>query len=168
MLGRGLYQGDGIGLVDDKGRVAIPAALRATLASNAPKEGGKNGGTVVVGPHRNPEFKCLVAYDQGYLDILAEQMSRLEAAQTGPDGEFDFNIKRRAAAGEASPFDGSGRFIMPAFPRFYAGIGEHAYFYGVFDWIEIWDPRTLVETPGMAENVKAACRFHMMQKGVTL
>ena len=168
MLGRGRYQGDGIGLVDDKGRVAIPAALRATLAANAPKDGGKNGGTIIVAPHQNTSTKCLVAYDPGYTDILAEQMDRREAAHAGPDGEFDYNIKRRAAAGEAVPFDGSGRFIMPGFPRFYAGIAEHAFFYGVFDYIEIWDPRTLIDTDGMAENVKAAARYHMTQKGVTL
>ena len=168
MLVRGRYQGDGIGLVDDKGRVAIPAALRATLAANAPKADGKTGGTIIVGPHQNPATKCLIAYDTGYLDILAEQLDRREAAFTGPDGEFDYNIKRRAAAGEGVPFDGSGRFIMPAFPRFYAGIGEHAYFYGTLDYIEIWDPKTLIETDGMADNVKAAARFHMMQKGVML
>ena len=28
------YQGDGIGLVDDKGRCAIPASLRQALAAN--------------------------------------------------------------------------------------------------------------------------------------
>jgi MraZ protein len=57
---------------------------------------------------------------------------------------------------------------MPAFPRFYAGIGEHAFFYGVLDYIEIWDPRVLIETETMAENVKAAARFYMMQKGLAL
>jgi MraZ protein len=168
VVGRGRYQGDGIGLVDDKGRVAIPNALRATLATNAPKADGKSGGTIVVGPHQNPDNKCLVAYDPGYVDILAEQLDRREAAHTGPDGEFDYNIKRRAASGEAVPFDGSGRFIMPAFPRFYAGITNHAFFFGVFDYIEIWDPQTLIDTGSMPANVKAACRFYMMQKGVAL
>ena len=58
---RGRYQGHGIGLVDDKGRVAIPNALRATLQHNAPRPDGKDGGTIIVGPH---EFHdCLVAYD---------------------------------------------------------------------------------------------------------
>ncbi len=166
MSNRGRYQGDGIGLVDDKGRVAIPAALRATLAANAPKDGGKSGGTVIVGPHQNPAYKCLIAYDQGYLDIMAEQLDRREAANTGPDGEFDYNIKRRAAVGEAVPFDGSGRFIMPAFPRFYANIGEHAYFYGTLDYIEIWNPAALVANASMPEQVRDAARFHMMQKGI--
>jgi MraZ protein len=163
---RGRYQGDGIGLVDDKGRVAIPSALRATLAANAPKADGKSGGTIVIGAHqKNP---CLIAYDPGYLDVLAAQLDKREAEHTAPDGEFDYNIKRAGASGEAVPFDGSGRFIMPAFPRFYAGIGEHAFFYGVLDYIEIWDPRTLIELDDMPRVVKAMAKFHMAQKGIAL
>ena len=90
------------------------------------------------------------------------------AGGAGPGGEFDYNIKRRAAAGEAVPFDGSGRFIMPAFPRFYASIGEHAFFYGVLDYIEIWDPATLIATDGMPPVVKEMARFYMAEKGVQL
>nr|WP_233150628.1 division/cell wall cluster transcriptional repressor MraZ [Sphingomonas sp. BT553] len=165
-MNRGRYQGDGIGLVDDKGRVAIPSALRATLAANAPKADGKTGGTIIIGAHQ--KNRCLVAYDSGYLDILAERLDRREAENTSADGEYDYNIKRRAAAGEAVPFDGSGRFIMPAFPRFYAGIGEHAFFYGVLDYIEIWDPQTLIATEDMPVVVKEMARFYMQSKGIAL
>ena len=162
---RGHYQGGGIGLVDDKGRVAIPASLRQTLAANTPKANGKDGGTIVVGVHQ--KHPCLIAYDPGYVDILAEQLSHREAEHTTADGEFDYNIKRRAAAGESVPFDGSGRFIMPAFPRFHAGIGGHAFYYGVFDYIEIWDPATLMAAD-VADVQKSMCRFYMAEKGVAL
>lgn len=163
---RGRYQGDGIGLVDDKGRVAIPSALRATLSANAPKANGKDGGTIIIGAHQ--KNRCLVAYDPGYVDLLAEKLDAREAAHTSDDGEFDYNIKRRAASGEAVPFDGSGRFIMPAFPRFFAGIAGHAFFYGVLDYIEIWDPKTLIDTPEMPPVVKEMARFYMAEKGVAL
>lgn len=166
MLNRGRYQGDGIGLVDDKGRVAIPAALRGTLAANAPKANGKDGGTIIIGAHQ--KNRCLIAYDPGYVDILADKLDRREAEHTSVDGEFDYNIKRRAAQGEAVPFDGSGRFIMPAFPRFHAGIGGHAFFYGVLDYIEIWDPKTLVETPEAPELMKSMARFYMARAGADL
>ena len=165
-MSRGRYQGDGIGLVDDKGRVAIPSALRTTLAGNAPKANGKDGGTIIIGAHQ--KNRCLVAYDPGYVDVLADKLDRREAEHTGEDGEFDYNIKRRAAQGEAVPFDGSGRFIMPAFPRFHAGIGGHAFFYGVLDYIEIWDPKTLVETPEAPELMKSMARFYMSRAGVEL
>ena len=163
---RGRYQGDGIGLVDDKGRVAIPAALRSTLAANTPKSNGKDGGTIVIGAHQRN--RCLVAYDPNYIDVLAEKLDRREAENTSDDGEFDYNIKRKAASGEAVPFDGSGRFIMPRFPRFHAGIKEHALFYGVLDYIEIWDPRTLIETPDAPDIMKSMARFYMAEKGVEL
>ena len=166
MSNRGWFQGDGIGLVDDKGRVSIPAALRQTLSANYPKANGKDGGTVIVGAHR--KHRCLVAYDPGYVDVMAAELERQAAANPGADGDPDFNIKRRAAMGEAVPFDGSGRFIMPSFARFYARIRGHAFFYGVLDYIEIWDPATLIATDGYPDVVKDMAGFYMSERGVAL
>lgn len=163
---RGEYQGSGLGLVDDKGRVAIPASLRTTLAQNAPRADGKDGGTVIIGVHQRN--RCLVAYDPGFVAILKNRLDMREAGHTADDGEYDYNIKRRGANGEAVPFDGSGRFIMPGFPRFHAGIGAHAFFWGVFDYIEIWDPRTLIDTDDAPEMMKSAARFHCAEKGIAL
>ncbi len=164
MLDRGEYQGSGLGPVDDKGRVAIPSSLRNTLAGNAPKANGKDGGTVIIGAHQ--KHRCLVAYDAGYLAKLKAQLDAREERYTADDGEYDYNIKRRASSGEAVPFDGSGRFIMPGFPRHYAGIGAHAFFYGVFDYIEIWDPATLMATEGLPPIMRAEAEWHMAQKGL--
>ena len=76
MSDRGRYQGDGIGLVDDKGRVAIPSTLRTILSANAPKANGKDGGTIIIGAHQ--KNRCLVAYDPGYVALLAEKLDRRE------------------------------------------------------------------------------------------
>ena len=89
------YQGDGIGLVDDKGRCAIPASLRAALAANSPRADGKDGGTVIIGVH--PKQTCLRAYDPGYVAILRARLDAREAAHTGEDGEPNYNFKRRGA-----------------------------------------------------------------------
>ena len=62
------YQGKGLGLVDDKGRVAIPSALRTTLAKNAPRDDGKDDGSVIIAPH--PTYRCLIAYDPGFIETL--------------------------------------------------------------------------------------------------
>lgn len=166
MATRGRYQGHGIGLVDDKSRVAIPAPLRATLAANAPRADGKDGGTIVIGAHETSP--CLVAYDPAYLEIKAAQLDLHEAQHTAADGSYDWNIQRRASNGEAVPFDGSGRFIMPAFPRFHAGIGQYAFFYGSLNRIEIWDPQTLVDDPSVDPLLKKIARFYMGEKGVVL
>ena len=160
------YQGDGLGLVDDKGRVAIPSSLRAVLAANSPRADGKDGGTVIIGVHESSP--CLIAYDPGFLPILKAQLDEREANFLGEQGARNPNFKRQAAVGEAVPFDGSGRFIMPAFPRFHAKIGANAFFYGTFDLIEIWDPKTLMEAEGVPEVQKSCARFHCAQKGIAL
>jgi MraZ protein len=163
---RSLYQGGGIGLVDDKGRVAIPNSLRSTLAENAPRSDGKDGGTIIVAVHEDQP--CLVAYDPAYLrELKAELDKRIELSR-GVDGKVDHNIKRNGANGEAVPFDGSGRFIMPGFPRFHANIGPHAFFWGTFDTIEIWDPKTLLSTPGVGHAMVSACRYYCQEKGIAL
>lgn len=171
MSNRSKYLGSGIGLVDDKGRVAIPASLRSTLVANSPivegKEAGKGGGTIIVGAHQKE--RCLVAFDPGYLDRLAEDLDARERAHTADDGEFDYNIKRKGGLGaEATPFDASGRFIMPGFPRFHAEIGQHAFFWGAIDTIEIWNPKILFETDGMPAVMLSACRYYLAEKKVTL
>jgi MraZ protein len=163
---RRLYQGGGLGLVDDKGRVAIPNALRSILAENAPRPDGKDGGTIIVAVHEDQP--CLMAYDPAYLAELKMELDRRAELSRGPDGKIDPNIKRGGANGEAVPFDGSGRFIMPGFPRFHAGIGQNAFFWGTFDYIEIWDPATLLATPGVAPAMVSACRYHCQEKGIAL
>ena len=57
---------------------------------------------------------------------------------------------------------------MPEFPRFYAGIGEHAFFYGNLDAIEIWEPRALLANEAVAGNVREACAYYMHKKGIAL
>ena len=111
---KGFVSGSGIGLVDDKGRVAIPNALRSTLAQNAPRPDGKDGGTIIIAVHETE--RCLIAYDPGYVAVLKKELDARTEMSRGPDGRIDYNIKRDLANGEAVPFDGSGRFIMPGFP----------------------------------------------------
>lgn len=167
VAGRELYQGTGLQLVDGKGRVAIPAALRTSILLNSPAVDAADSPKVSISAH--PTQKCLIGCDKGWTLLQSARSTRQEEAFPLPDGEIDYNIKRKASgAGEDVGFDASGRFIMPAFPRFYAGIGEYAFFYGVYDYFEIWDPRTLVATDGPPEVMKAAARFFAAEKGITL
>lgn len=160
------YQGKGLGLVDDKGRVAIPNTLRATLAKNSPREDGKDGGTVIIAPH--PEYRCLIAYDPAYVAAWREKLEGRDQAQFEATGRSDYNILDRAGGAEPLPFDGSGRFIMPAFERRYARIGNAAVFHGSFNWITIWSPQVLIETPGIDPFLKEYVEFACEEKGIVL
>ncbi|WNO53119.1 division/cell wall cluster transcriptional repressor MraZ [Stakelama saccharophila] len=166
MAGRSAYRGVGLQGVDEKGRVAIPANLRAALERNTDADAGsKNARTFLIGAHETE--RCLVAYDEAQGDALWEQLEARERDYTGERGEIDFNILREGAgAAETAQYDSSGRFILPAFPRSYARIGRHAFFYGVLKRVEIWDPKTLLEHERAPEIMKEACRFYMAEKGI--
>src|SRR3546814_9721770 len=72
---------------------------------------------LIISTH--PKETCLIGYDLSYVTELKERLTARELAHTDADGEVDYNIKRRGSgAAEAVPFDGSGRFILPPFPRF--------------------------------------------------
>jgi MraZ protein len=165
VAGRTIYQGIGLQLVDDKGRVAIPAPLRNAVIANSAPEDMKDGPRVTIAVH--PESKCLIGYDRGWADIEYARSARREDARL--DGTHDYNALRRlSGAGEEAGFDASGRFVLAPFPRFYAGLKKYAFFYGAINYFEIWDPATLVATEDAPEVMVAAARFFMAEKGVTL
>jgi MraZ protein len=165
---RELYQGYGLQSVDEKGRVAVPASLRGSIETNNPGDGeGKPLRKLILSTH--PRENCLIGYDLRYTASLAERLTARELANPSHDGDIDYNIKRKGGgAAESLPFDASGRFILPPFPRFQAQIGAHAFFWGVLDFFEIWDPKTLIECDSATEVQKAAARFFMAEKGVAL
>jgi MraZ protein len=164
---RGIYQGYGLQGVDGKGRVAIPAALRTILMANAPSPEGKDGGSVIISTHESS--RCLVGYDSGFSRELLDSAKGRQALALSTGGALDFNLGRKVmGVAEATPFDGSGRFILPEFPRFHAEIDLYALFFGVGDYFEIWNPKTLVDAENAPEVMKAAARFFMKQKGIDL
>ena len=140
--------------------------MSTTLQHNAPRPDGKDGGTIVVGAH---EFHdCLVAYDPAYIEIRAEELDAHQRENTGADGSYDYNFQRQTMLGESVPFDGSGRFIMPGFARHHAHITAYAFFLGINNRIEIWDPATALADDKLHPTVKKMIGFYMAEKGVTL
>lgn len=164
------YRGVGLQLVDDKGRVAIPSALRATLEKNsgAPSD-TKDARVAILSAHESD--RCLIAYDEPYFDQLFAKLSERAEQFAGERGEADSNIMREGIGpGENIAFDPSGRFVLPGFLGDHAKLTKpgYAFFYGVGNVIEIWDPRTLLDHPKAPEIMKSACRYHLAEKKVTL
>ena len=161
------YLGKGIGLVDDKGRVAIPNVLRTALAHNAPRADGKDGGTVIVGIH--PDFPCLIAHDKGYIDFLRSDLARRQGESGARTGSAEYYAPRmRSASGEPVPFDGSGRFILPPAERELAEIEDVAFFLADLESFMIWNPRVLIATAGIDEAVKKQAKILCREKGIAL
>lgn len=165
--GRNSYRGYGLQQVDEKGRVAIPSPLRAALLARSPiGADGKAVTTVVLQAHeRQP---CICGYDLDFADQREadlEERARLNALE---DGAPNDDILRGGMASDELPFDTSGRFIMPGFPRKHAKIGKWAFFYGIGKYFEIWDPATLLASPNVHPNVRALVEHELAERKVVL
>ncbi|OYY72914.1 division/cell wall cluster transcriptional repressor MraZ [Sphingomonas sp. 28-63-12] len=164
---KGIYQGYALQQVDDKGRVAIPSSLRATLIARSPADGDpKDIAQIVIGVHEGDQ--CLVGYDvaQGAARFAALEARAL--AHAGPDGAPNDEILRRGMAVDTLPFDASGRFIMPSFPRKRVKIGKYAFFYGLGNHFEIWDPASLLASPRATDTMKDMVTHFLDERGEKL
>lgn len=156
-----LYEGFALQAVDEKGRVAIPADLRAAVERNSDIR------QVVVGRH--PHDPCLSVHD---LSWSHEKHSRIDNPESSPfdgDGEAA-RIKRRAfGAVERAPFDASGRFVIPPFFRAKAKIGKWAFFTASGETFDVWSPEVLMaNTDAENEDIREICEFLCNSKGVAL
>jgi MraZ protein len=112
--------------VDVKGRIAIPAKMRAALSPDA-----QGTFTLTKGFEQ-----CIYAYPQDNWKLKEAEYSAL-------------NINNRNARhlvrmilmwAEEVSLDGQGRISLPKPLSEYAGIGEKALIIGAMDRIELWDP----------------------------
>ena len=162
MTNRELYEGFALQAVDAKGRVAIPADLRAAMERNSDSR------TIVV--RRNGA--CLSAYD---VERSKDEFGRIHNRQIEAEeaaGLVGGVVPTRAKANafgkvERTPFDPSGRFILPRFFKMKAGINNWAFFVGHGDTFEIWAPEILMASSD-DEELKEICAFCLDEKRVTL
>lgn len=162
MQGRELYEGFALQAVDEKGRVAIPADLRAAVERNSDVR------AIVVGRH--PFDSCLMVHDLSWSQQKFDRIDNPEQSPFDGAGNEISRAKRRAfGAVERAPFDASGRFVLPPFFRAKARIGKWAFFNGSGETFDIWAPESLLAVKGGdMEEIREVCEFLCQQKGVTL
>ena len=106
--------------VDDKGRMAIPAKFRKSLA----------GGVVVtrgIDPH-------LYIFPAEEWAKLADKIAKLSITQANSRA---FSRHMLGGASEAE-IDSQGRILIPEYLRKHAGISNQAVVIGLYDRVEIW------------------------------
>lgn len=106
--------------MDEKGRVAIPAKFRKSLA----------GGVVVT---RGIESHLYI-YPKEKWGELASKLSKLPINQANSRA---FSRHMLGGASEAE-IDGQGRILIPEYLREHAGITNEAVMVGIYDRIEVW------------------------------
>ena len=161
MSDRELFEGFALQAVDLKGRVAIPADLRAAAERNSDIR------QIVVGLH--PEDACLSAHDVNWSKEKYDRIDRREQIAADRGDETDTRAKRRAFGQvEKAPFDDSGRFIIPPFFKMKAGIQKWAFFNGSGETFDIWAPEVLLKDKSADPGLREICEYLCQTKGVKL
>jgi MraZ protein len=155
------FIGHAVQAIDAKGRVAIPADLRLQMETN-------NGGrSLFLDMHEDES--CLIGFDSGWVRARREQIARDEAFERDQGRPFDLAMARRDpfTTAEPVPFDASGRFILPPFLRDLAGLTNEAFFAGSMDYIEIWNPARVLDSPRASPRARRYVEWHYKQKGAS-
>ncbi len=148
----GVFTGAALAAPDDKGRIALPAALRNALPTD-----GKSRPMFITTHEAAP---CLVGSGADRLETITARIDRAEdlAAQRG-DAFDRFALERRLfGPGETIPVDGSGRFILPDLLAELIGFAGELFFYGAGRYFEVWDLAQLLasQDPAVAAARAAA------------
>ncbi len=155
---REIYVGGGLSAIDAKGRVAIPAQLRGLILENS-------GGAPEIGLVRSRNAPCLTCFDKPYIKRIPETLERDYAERKDPTVTREYLARQAFATIETVPFDTSGRFIISPLVRRLGKLEDLAYFYGVGDYIEIWNPTLAMDSDLVPEEAKIALEFFLEQRG---
>ena len=157
-----LFQGSALNAVDAKGRVSVPAFLRAVIE----KRGAAR--TIVLAKHDS--FPALSAYDPAFAAMRHAKLERLlEKEETGPDAELEYQRRNMMAfaATEETPYDTSGRIVLPPMMRRKGGIEDLALFLGTGETFQIWNPKLFLGDARISEDMKDIARFRLEERGLS-
>lgn len=135
-----LFNGGALNGVDAKGRLSVPAFVRATIERRTAEK------SIVLGKHEVDP--CLVGYDASYKQkILAEINERKRAdIERGGDPRAHHSRNRRAFITESCTWDSSGRIVLPPMMRRIAGIEDLVLFVGAGETFELWSPQAALDS----------------------
>lgn len=115
--------------MDAKGRMAIPARIRETLAADC-------AGKIVItaNPEADPDERCLWVYPE------TEWAQILPKIQSLPDMQKVSRRTKRLMIGYATPLelDANGRVLVPPTLREYAGLDKKIMLVGQGNKLELW------------------------------
>ncbi len=141
------FGGQALNAVDGKGRVSLPADLRATvdrraaqaLAANMPVD------DKLLYIAEDEELPCLTGFDETEYFALAGELREQRSRETSGGGRKSL-IRRDGGGTETfAPlqrvvFDKAGRMVMSSLLREIGGIEDFAFFTGNGPYFDIWSP----------------------------
>jgi MraZ protein len=121
-----MFQGETAVTLDDKGRVAIPAAHRELVA-----KASANRLVVTYNPF---EHGCLWIFPQNEWERVRDEVNALPTVKSV---HRSLQMKLVGAAAHVEP-DGNGRILLPASQRVAAGLEKRAVLLGMGNKFELW------------------------------
>jgi MraZ protein len=156
-----LFQGSALNAVDAKGRVSVPAFLRAVIERRG------DARTIVLAKHES--FACLSAYDPAYAALKHSKLERLfEKEEGNPAAALDYQQRNLMAfaATEEVPYDSSGRIVLPPMMRRKGQIEDLALYLGTGETFQIWNPRLFLADKNIPEDLKDIARYRLEERGL--
>lgn len=154
-----LHNGSALNAVDAKGRLSVPAFIRAMIERRSPEK------LIVLGKHEAEA--CLVGYDANYKRTVLADVNRrkLRDEEHNIDLRAHHSRNRRAfGLTESCAWDSSGRIILPPMMRRIARIEDLVLFVGAGETFELWNPQLALESgdPDLAE----LAAYRLEERGV--
>jgi MraZ protein len=129
------FIGYALNTLDGKNRLSVPASYREVVQARSGEK------SILVGPHQYEP--CLIAYDRTHTVRIQAEIERRFGDDFGPERE---RFARRAfGTVEQFAFDENGRIIVSATLKELAELEGQAFFLGVGENFEIWNPARLLE-----------------------
>ena len=133
--------------MDAKGRVSLPADMRAVIEKRARAGVGEPVSDRELFVARHRDLPCLRAFDLGYLDVLYADAEEMVEGLAGKERLAALEKLQQRIFGdlEKTSFDQPGRMVLPPQSRRLGGIGGTALFIGAGQIIQIWNPQTFID-----------------------
>jgi MraZ protein len=135
-----MFLGEYTHSIDDKGRITIPAKLRAGLATG-----------LVLTRGFEP---CLMVYPVETFRVLEQRMHSLSL--TDPSNRQLIRMLFGGAADDT--LDSAGRVLVPEYLRTYAGLKSQIVVVGTGQYLEVWDSQKWNEQLAQLNDTEANTR----------
>lgn len=148
-----VFLGNALTAVDAKGRLSVPAFIRAQI------DRVSGARQLWIGVHES--LPCLTVHGAAYHQFLLGQIDGARDA-----GELDDREDTVFGMTEDVSYDPSGRMSLPPMLRDEIGLQDLALFVGRHRYVTMWNPYTALEHGG--ERLKKIAAYRLQERGISV
>ncbi|MBC7506180.1 MAG: hypothetical protein H7267_10720 [Sandarakinorhabdus sp.] len=147
-----------LNVIDGKNRLSIPAEYRQVIQTRSQSK------DLRLSPSRNA--MCLVGFDKNLPDqLMADHLARFAGVNSR---ERDRDATQTFAGMTSLTIDDAGRVVLPPVLKRLRKLENYAYFIGIGEVFQIWDPWVYLATEDADEVALEVLRDEMAAKKLAL